>query len=102
MKEVKSLEETSHNIGIKMWGDNHKSEADVETVPGTMWRVEGVVWDSWYSTSDPTSTHKEQFQLATEEYAALRTELDTYRSSVQVLEAKLDSKNIPYTPARAN
>lgn len=102
MKDVKSLEKTSHDISMKMWGDNHKSKRDVETVPGAAYRLEGIVWDSWYSTSDPTSTHKEQFELAKEEYAPLRASLDGYRDAVEALELKLDSKNIPYTPGRAN
>lgn len=102
MKDVKALEKTSHDISLKMWGDDHRSQRDVETVPGTAYRLEGIVWDSWYSTSDPTSTHREQFELAKEEYVPLRASLDGYRDAVEALELKLDSKNIPYTPGRAD
>jgi hypothetical protein len=102
MKQVKALEKASHDIGIKMWGDYHKSSRDVETIPGTGGRVENIVWNTWYSTSDPTATNKEQYELATEEYAAIRASLDEIRASIIALEAKLDSKNIPYTPNRPN
>jgi len=100
MEEVKGLEALSHDIGMAMWGDSHKSRRDVETVPGTGMRVENIVWNTWYSTSDPTTTNKNQYALAQEEYASIRTQLDALKARVETLEAALDGKNIPYTPSR--
>lgn len=100
MEEVKALEALSHDIGMTMWGDSHKSRRDVETVPGTGMRVENIVWNTWYSTSDPTTTNKDQYALAQEEYAAIRTQLDALKARVEALEAELDGQNIPYTPNR--
>lgn len=102
MSEVKALEKTTHDVRIALWGDFHKSKRDVETVPGTGNRVENIVWNTWYSTSDPTTTNKDQLALAEEEYVALRANLDALRAGVEALEAKLDSKQIPYTPHRPN
>jgi len=102
MKEIKNLEQTSHDIRIELMGDFHKSRRDIETVPGTAYRVENIVWNTWYSTSNPTVTNKDQYALAQEEYAEIRSNLDKVRAGVQALEAKLDSKNIPYTPHRPN
>ena len=102
MTDVKAIEKTSHDVRIKLWGDNHKSKRDVETIPGTGYRVENIVWNTWYSTSNPTTTNKEQYELAQEEYAEIRTSLDEIRSNVKALESKLDGKNIPYTPYRPN
>ncbi len=102
MKEVKALEKVMHDNRIKLWGDYHKSSRDVEAVPGTGMRIENIVWNTWYSTSDPTATNVEQFELATEEYAEIRKSLDALKSSIEALESKLDSKNVPYTPNRAN
>lgn len=102
MTDVKALEKASHDVRIDLWGDYHKSSRDVETVPGAGIRVEEIVWTTWYSTSDPTSTNKVQFELTNEEYVEIRKRLDEIRTGVQALEAKLDSKNIPYTPSRLN
>jgi hypothetical protein len=102
MTDIKALEKASHDIRIAMWGDNHKSKRDIETIPGTAYRVENIVWDSWYSTSEPTTTHKEQYEIAKEAYVEIRANLDGYRTEVQALESKLDSKKIPYTPQRSN
>ena len=102
MKEVKALEKLAHDVEMSMWGDSHKSRRDIETVPGTANRVENIVWNTWYSTSNPTTTNKDQFALAKEEYASIRKDLNVMKSSVKDLESKLDSKNIPYTPNRPN
>ncbi len=102
IKQVKASEQASHDIGIKMWGDFHKSRRDVETVPGTAGRIENIVSDTWYSTSNPTTTNKEQYEIALEEYVTIRKRINELILSVQELEAKLDSKNIPYTPYRSN
>ncbi|MBO6516234.1 MAG: glycosyl hydrolase [Bacteroidia bacterium] len=100
--QVKASEKLIHDVRIQMWGDYHKYTRDVETVPGTGSRIEGIVSDIWYSTSDPTQTHKDQFALAKEEYSGIRTSLDKLRTDIESLESKLDSKNIPYTPNRQN
>lgn len=102
MKYVKDMERISHDVQLLLWGDSHKSSRDVETVPGTAIRVENIVWNTWYSTSNPTETNKEQYKLAKEEYTKIRSDLDKLRANVQALEARLDSQNIPYTPNRPN
>ena len=102
MNEVKKLEQTSHDLRIAMWGDFHKSKRDVETAPGAASRVENIVWNSWYSTSNPTETNKEQFTLAKEQYVDIRANLDEMKAAIVALEEKLDSKNVPYTPNRPN
>lgn len=102
MKHVKAIEATAQDLRILMWGDFHKSQRDVETLPGTAGRVENIISDTWYSTSNPTNTNKEQYGIATEEYAGIRTSLDALKTEMQALEAKLDSKNIPYTPNHSN
>lgn len=102
MKEVQALEESARQIQLKFMGDYHKSKRDVETIPGTISRIENIVWNTWYSTSNPTNTNKEQYAIALEEYATIRASLDQLKAKVEALELKLDSKNIPYTPNRKN
>lgn len=102
MKAVKAAENISHATKIKLYGDMHKSKRDVETIPGTAYRVENIVWNTWYSTADPTTTNKEQFALATEEYQSIRKDLDRFKTEVLALESKLDDQNILYTPGRKN
>ncbi|MCG8575046.1 MAG: glycosyl hydrolase [Flavobacteriales bacterium] len=102
MKEVKALEKEVHDAGISIWGDYHKSSRDVETVPGTGDRVETIVYQCWYSTSDPTKTQRDQLALSKEEYTGIRKSVDGIKSRVEALESKLDAQNVPYTPGRPN
>ncbi len=53
-------------------------------------------------SSNSTATNKEQYALAKEEYAEIRTQLDKMRLAVQEIGASLDSQNIPYMPNRPN
>ena len=52
-EDVKDLEKASHDIRIELRGNFHKSKRDIETIPGTASRVENIVWNTWYSTSNP-------------------------------------------------
>ena len=100
MKEIKKLELALHDIKIAMWGDYHKSQREVETLPGTGSRIETVVYQTWYSTSDPTSTHKAQFTLASEEYEQIKREVAKLKLGVESLEGLMNERGIPYTPNR--
>lgn len=102
MEKVKDLERALEEVRIKLWGDYHKSKRDMETTPGTAMRIENIVGDSWYSTSDPTNTNKEQFKISQEEYSWIRTKLDNIKAEIESLESKMDIKSIPYTPGRKN
>ena len=102
IKQVKMLEDSIHTIRIDMWGDSHKSRRDVETLPGTGSRISTVVYQTWYSTSNPTATQKEQYALAKEEYATIKTAVQYVKSEVEKLEELLNQKGVPYTPNRTN
>jgi photosystem II stability/assembly factor-like uncharacterized protein len=100
MDQVRALEDSIHNIEIAMWGDSHKSSRDVETLPGTGSRISTVVYQTWYSTSNPTATQKEQYGLAKEEYQVIKTDIESVQTGIEKLEALLNDKGIPYTPNR--
>lgn len=102
MSEVKLLEDVFEDIRIAMWGDYHKSAREIEDAPGTGSRIETVVYQTWYSTSDPTTTQREQYQIAKDEYKGIKTLIDKLRSGVLSLEESLNDKGIPYTPSRTN
>ena len=102
MVEVKKLEQLHHDISIAMWGDFHKTSRQEEDGPRLGERIETVVDQCWYSTSDPTSTQKEQYEIAKEEYAALKKSIALFKEGVESLEEKLNLKGIPYTPSRIN
>ncbi|MFT5820876.1 MAG: photosystem II stability/assembly factor-like uncharacterized protein [Crocinitomix sp.] len=100
MKEVKALEKLMHDINLGLWGDYHKSNRDVETLPSAGGRLETIVYQSWYSTSDATATQKEQLAIATVEYAQIRTKVDDLIMRIGELEKQMNIAKVPYTPNR--
>lgn len=100
MGEVKALEKIVHDIEIAMWGDYHKSNRDVEALPGAAGRIETIVYQCWYSTSDVTTTQREQFDLGKVEYAQIRKKVDDLKMRIEELEKKMSLKGVPYTPNR--
>ncbi len=100
MDQVQSIEDAIHSIDIAMWGDSHKSKREIETLPGTGSRISSIVYQTWYSTSNPTATQKEQYEIAKEEYATIKTDVADVRSSIEALESQLNEQGVPYTPQR--
>ena len=60
------------------------------------------MWHNWSSTSDPTTTHREQLALAKEDYAALKSDIEAFMAGIKSLEEKLNNAGVPYTPSRTN
>lgn len=102
LKEVKALELLIIDANYKMYGESHLSKRDVETLPGIGSRIGIVVYQTWYSTSNPTTTHKEQYEIAAEDYEQLKVNVLAIKNRVSVIEEKMNVKGIPYTPTREN
>ncbi|NOQ72440.1 MAG: glycosyl hydrolase [Crocinitomix sp.] len=100
MKEVKALEKLMHDINLSLWGDYHKSNRDVETLPSAGGRLETIVYQCWYSTSDATATQKEQLAISKVEYAQIRKKVDDLIMRIGELEKQMNIAGVPYTPSR--
>lgn len=100
LKEVKALEDKIQTIEFDMWGKSYLAKRDIETLPGVGGRIETMVYQMWYSTSDPTSTHKEQYAIAKEAFGKVKLNIEDVKTRIENLEEKLNVKGIPYTPNR--
>jgi photosystem II stability/assembly factor-like uncharacterized protein len=101
LTDLSQLNKLQDSINIMMWGDYHKSRRDIETIPGTGERIETIVYQAWYSTSDVTQTQLEQLSLAKVEYAQIRKNVDSLKNQIVEIERQLNAKGVPYTPARS-
>ena len=100
LKEVKALEEKIQMTQFLLWGKSYLSKRDVETIPGAAERVSTMIYQMWYSTSNPTTTHKEQYAIAKEEYQVILTHILNIKNRIEGLEEKLNVRGVPYTPGR--
>ncbi len=63
-------------------------------------RLNAIVWTSWQSTSAPTSTQKNNYDILMEEFPPVLEELKTINGKLDEMENELDKMKAPYTPGR--
>lgn len=101
LAELRTLEGKLKDISQKMNGDGIAARLDIDAPPSINDRLFGVIYDGLSTTSAPTTTMKEQLQLASEEFettlATLRNVVD---NDMKNLEQKLERAGAPYTPGR--
>lgn len=100
MGEVKNLEDQFYEIDLALNGDRSMSSREFETLPGINGRVGFAYYNTWYNFTEPTSTAKEQFEIARELYPPVRKKLDEAIKAVDAMEQKLTDSKVPYTPGR--
>jgi hypothetical protein len=64
-------------------------------------RVQWIVQGNWTTTTAPTGTQTQGYQIAAEEFAEVLTRLQTLvETDLQGLEAKAEAAGAPWTPGR--
>lgn len=101
VQDIMKLEQQYRMIQQKFNGDAVANRLDIDQLPSISNRLFGLIYDGYSSTSDPTTTMKDQLQLAGEEFEiALRELKDLLTVKVSSLEQKLEAAGAPYTPGR--
>jgi hypothetical protein len=101
VKEVVSIEEKLRSIQKKLNGDQVANRLDIDTPPSISSRLFSAIYDGYSTTSDPTTTMKEQLQLAADEFEPVLVELKAVAvGDIKALEQKLEAAGAPYTPGR--
>jgi hypothetical protein len=85
----------------KLVDDDVISKRNEPVYPSISARVGEVVYGMWSSTSAPTSSFKQNYQIASEEFKPV---LDKLKNLVEIdlkkLENEMDQLNAPWTPGR--
>jgi hypothetical protein len=101
VKDARSLELKLASIQDKLFGDRTADRLNLDRPPSISNRLYGAIYAGYGSTSDPTTTMKDQLSIATEEYQAVQAELKSVvESDLRALEQKLEAAGAPYTPGR--
>ena len=101
MSDVKAIEARLRKLSDKMYGDNVKGQLDIDQAPSINNRLFGSYFDGFGATSDPTTTMKDQLQIASEEFEKALSELKSIvNTDLKALEQKLEAAGAPYTPGR--
>ncbi len=89
---------------IEFLFDGTPAKASWEEVPPEKMplsnRFENIAFVSWQSTSEPTKTQLQNYDILMEEFPPVLEKLKEIDASLKNLETELDKLNAPYTPGR--
>lgn len=98
---TREVEKKLAEIRIKLFGDEILRELDKDAEPGLIERINDIVYDQWQSTSAPTQSQKDVYQIVVDEFPpvleALRKAAD---EDVKKIEKRLEELGAPSTPGR--
>jgi photosystem II stability/assembly factor-like uncharacterized protein len=99
--DIDVLEKKVKALGIKFNGDRTMRRADKDAVPGISARIRSIAYEQSRSTSAPTQTQRDAYEIAAEEFAPVLEELKKIvEVDVKKIEEKLEGLGAPYTPGR--
>lgn len=100
-KEILDLENKLRSLQDKMFGDRVASQLDIDREPSINSRLSSAIYSGYGSTSEPTTTMKNQLQWAGEEYDTMNAALkQVIEKEIPAIEKKLEGAGAPYTPGR--
>ncbi len=101
-KSAKAILIDLEKIEFKL--DGTKAKASWEEVPPAQMplnvRLGELLWASWQSSGNPTSTQKMNYSILLEEYKSVLESIKNQDNKIKELDKTLDKINAPYTPDR--
>ena len=89
------------SINTRFYGNSLKSKLDIQEVPTAYGRLMSILYEQKYSTSSPTKTHLESFEIAKEEFTPIFNKIkNILEVDIKEIEDKLKIIKAPYTPGR--
>ena len=101
VNEVRELELRLMDVMEKFNGDPTKSRRNESAYPGLQSRIRTMMGGAMSSLTGPTGTHRNQYDIAGEEYEEVIGDLRTLvDEDIPALFEKLDEAGAPWTPGR--
>lgn len=97
---VHQIERRLNLVDMKMNGDASLAKREFETPPAINGRISTIEGTLWGSTSAPTQTAMQSFEVASRQFDAILPELKSINEEIQKVEAQLEKSGAPYTPGR--
>ncbi len=96
LERLRKLEYSIAEIEQKLNGDKSLSKRNYDTPPSLMNRMNNAVWNSYYSTSEPTGEQKKNLKIVNEEIEALHFELKAMKTECKEINEILVKAGAPY------
>jgi len=99
--EIRTVEKKLTEIGTKLYGDRTLLKIDKDAEPGIVDRINTAVYDQWRSTSAPTESQRQTFEIVASEFPPVWEALKQIaEADIRRIEKKLDELGAPVTPGR--
>jgi hypothetical protein len=99
--EIKKMEKEIKEFQDILLGDQTLRRLDKDAVPGILSRINGIIYEQLRSTSAPTQTQKDAYEIVADEFSKLLKKLrKLVIEDVAAIEKKLEKMGAPYTPGR--
>ena len=99
--EIKALEAQVDEIQRKLFGDRLLRRIDKDAEPGLSSRVNSIIYEQWRSTSAPTQSQRDAYEIVAAEFSPiLQLVKKLVEEDVKKIEKKLEEIGAPYTPGR--
>jgi hypothetical protein len=98
--QVYAIERRMNEVEIKLNGDASIAKREFETPPSINGRIGQIEYSVWYSTSAPTKTAVQSYDVAAKQFALVLTELKAIDTEIGKVEGILEQNKVPYTPGR--
>lgn len=96
LERLRKLEYSIYEIEQKLNGDQSLSSRNYDTPPSLLNRMNSAVWNSYYSTSEPTGEQKKNLNIVNEEIEALHFELKAVKTECEEINGILSKAGAPY------
>jgi photosystem II stability/assembly factor-like uncharacterized protein len=100
MAELRKLQDDIYQVKIALYGDDTRSRLGYETLPGITSRLAIAEWSSWWNTSEPTKTVRDQAAIASELFEPVLNTTRRVAEDLSAIEKRLVELKVPYTPGR--
>ena len=99
--ETRSIERQLEEISDRLKGNRSRGRVKDPGPVSIRRRMEVAKGGTFSSTYGPTPTHRRSYEIAIQEFAGLREQLDLILSvDLQELEKALEAAGVPWTPGR--
>jgi photosystem II stability/assembly factor-like uncharacterized protein len=100
-ERVRALETRLHEVMVELTGDAVLRSRNEASPPSLTDRVDRVVDGHWFTTGDPTRTHRRQYEIAAEAFERLLPRLrGMVDDELRGLESEAERSGAPWTPGR--
>jgi hypothetical protein len=100
-QEVRALELRLLDVNEALSGDPTMSDRNEPAMPGITSRIRSIVSGSYSSTSAPTATQREGYEIVAAEFEAIYDELSQIvERDLPAFQDRLEAAGVPWTPGR--